>query len=147
MYVEMRHALADTVVNGDKGTIGGEGVLGRAAKPLCVGEQRPKRRRREIGQGLEMHSGDEQHVAGEERLVIEEGQRGFILENHWRGDPAGGDLAEGTLIRHSPIMPDGTLSGMGAPAGRPSAEIPRHVPIGRGPAVNPYPARPGRVLS
>ena len=94
MDVEVRDALADLVVGGDKRTR----CLHRGAHSLRGAlhdlEQWCEQCVREVLDRFVMGSGDDEHMAGEQRSVIEEGDRGGRLEYDGHRTLAGNDLAE-----------------------------------------------------
>ena len=89
--VQVGHALADDVVDGDKCAVGARRLLHGRRQSLCQGEEQPYLRHGQIGKGRDVIAGDEQHVTWEERAAIEEGDAGGIVENDVGGRRAARD--------------------------------------------------------
>lgn len=94
MYVEMRNALADAIVDCDQRSIGFHSCLHGTGKQLCGGKEGPDQLSRQISQRLIMLARNEQAMAWKERPVIEERQRERVFVNHPGGIGPRNDGAE-----------------------------------------------------
>ena len=73
--VQVRHRLADLVVHRDERPAGAKPGLHRDGHALHVDEVRPDVGRRQVGQHLDVRPRHHQHVAFEDRPVVEKGER------------------------------------------------------------------------
>jgi hypothetical protein len=96
MYVQVRHALANLVIDTDEGALRAHGRLHRPAQNLDVGQESPVFGRGQLGQGLDMGSGDEQHMTREDRPMIKERDGIRILEHYGGGDARVRNFTEDT---------------------------------------------------
>ena len=80
MHVHVRDALADAVVDRDEGALCAKGVLDRDGKPARVGKHLGHQVGRQVAHGLVMLARYHEHVTGEQRAVVEEGERALALE-------------------------------------------------------------------
>lgn len=94
MDVEMRHALADSVVGGHEGPLSGDGVPHGSAQTGHRTEQGWEKPRGETVEGLVMFPGHHQHVAGEEGPGIEECDDRPVVEHDLGRAFPGCDLTE-----------------------------------------------------
>ena len=94
MDVEMRDALTDRVVGCHKRPRCLHSGANGSGGPLNYLEQGPQQLAGQILDCFVMVSGDDQYVAGEQRPVIEEGDRRICLEHDRRRMLAGDDLAK-----------------------------------------------------
>jgi hypothetical protein len=108
MNVEVRDALADLVVDGDKGSrCLHRGAYGNRYRSDRL-EQRPDRWTRQLFDRLMMEAGDDEHVPREERSVIEECDGGVVLGDDQRVSVAAGYLAERARV-HLLTLPGAPL--------------------------------------
>lgn len=105
MHMQMGNTLADPVIYRDEGAFRAQSRFEGPAKNLHISQKIAIPRSREFGQRFDMISGNEQHVAGEERAVIEERQRGVVLEDHGRGYAALRYLTENTSHDDFRVVP------------------------------------------
>jgi hypothetical protein len=84
MDVEMGHALADMVVDGNKGPFGRHADFHGMRNELDVREQGADQIGRKIDQGLVMLLWDQQTVPGEERPVVQKSQGQVVLKDNRR---------------------------------------------------------------
>src|SRR5207244_1601240 len=102
--VEVGHALADGVVDGDEGAMGLERLLHGAGDPLHPLEVGTDLVVGEVEKRHDMAPGHDQHVAWEHRTLVEEGHRHLVVEHDVRRLLAGDDAAEdvvGASARHA----------------------------------------------
>src|SRR5439155_11356863 len=91
--VEVRHALADAVVDGHEAAVRLHPVLHRRGQRAGPQEERTDARGREVAERLVMLLGHEQAMAGEDGAVIEERDALLVVEDDV-AVPAGHDGAE-----------------------------------------------------
>ena len=92
--MEVRHALADHVIDCQERAFG-SGRSGQGPRQaLRQGEERPHFGDRQIGKGRDMRPGHEQNVAGQEGEAIEECDPRCIVEDDLGGRIAADDGAE-----------------------------------------------------
>lgn len=101
VHVQMRHALAHLVVDGDESSLRLQRFLNRARQLSRVGEQWLHEAIVEIEQGIRMQLGHEQAMSGEQRPVIQESDGMLILENVVRRQFAIDNPAKRTVRFHS----------------------------------------------
>jgi len=94
VHVQMRHALADAVVDGHEGTVGRESSLDGASQQLGSGEERMDQCGGEIRKRFGVLFGNEQGVAWEDGPVVQERKRRIIFEDDGRGHGSGNNPAE-----------------------------------------------------
>ena len=105
MHVQVRHALADSVVHGDERPGGAEHALHRHREALRMSEEGTDGRVREVGQRLDVVGRHQEHVALEQWPPIEERKRVVVSEHQVRVGLAGRDGAEGAgRIAHRAIL-------------------------------------------
>jgi len=98
--MQVRHALADAIVDGDERPRGVQTLLHGGAEQLRAPKQRRNEFRGKIRQRFNVPPRDQQAVAWKERAVIEKGQRLLIFKHDIRLRRSGSDLAEQAIIRH-----------------------------------------------
>src|SRR5262249_7683859 len=96
---------ADAIVHCDKGAVGAERLLHRAAERLRLLKEGLHLFRREIGESFEVRPRNQEHVPGKQRPMVEKCEGTLVLLNNWGGDTSRGDLAEGAGRVHPSIMP------------------------------------------
>lgn len=96
--VQVRDALADSVVDGDKGALCLQAAFDRTLDPLGVLEEGSNQCCRQIRQGLHMDFRDEQAMAGKERARIEKRQRGVVLKDDGAGPFTPDDLTKTAVL-------------------------------------------------
>ena len=106
VHVEVRHALAHPVIDCEEGPLGSCSLFDRLAEDPRAFEERTGIGGRQVGQCGVVGPRDDQAMSREQRAVIQEGKKTFVLEDDRSGHLAGGDLAKGAGGRHLPIMPD-----------------------------------------
>ena len=97
MDVQVRHALADDVVEGDERSGLPHRLRHGDREEPGAPEERPDQVVGQVGERLVVVTGDEQQVAWEQRPVVEEGERALILEDDVGGLVAGDDLTEAAI--------------------------------------------------
>ena len=102
--VQVRHRLADRVVDRDEGSLRAEAVLDRGRDPLRGGEEAVAQPGRQVREGLDVLARDEQDVALEDRPGVEEGDEVVGLEDEVAGQVAGHDPAE-DAVSHADSVP------------------------------------------
>jgi hypothetical protein len=95
--MEVRHALADHVVDRHERTVVTSRLRQCACQTSREGEEGAHFGGGQIGKGGDMLSGDEQNVAGQERASIEEGDTRWIVEDDLGRRIAADDGAEDAL--------------------------------------------------
>src|SRR5580658_7150174 len=81
VHMQMRNALADTIVDGDERSFGRHSVLDGASEQLDVGKERSEQLFWQVGQRLKVRLGNQYGVADEERLIIQERDRQIIFKH------------------------------------------------------------------
>lgn len=94
MHVQVRDALADSIVNRDKRAFRLHAMLHRANQHLGVSKERCDEMRGEILQRLIVLLGNQQSMAGKKRTVIQESKRNVVFKNDIARQIACDDLAE-----------------------------------------------------
>jgi hypothetical protein len=98
MDMEVRHALADDIVDRHERTVATGGISHGACQTSREGEEWSHVSEGQIGKGRDMLPGYEQHVAGQERLSIEEGDTSWIIKDDLGRRMAADDGAEDTCV-------------------------------------------------
>ena len=98
MDMEVRHALADDIVDRHERTVATGGISHGACQTSPEGEEWSHVSDGQIGKGRDMLPGHEQNMAGQERASIEEGNASRIIEDDLRGRIAADDGAEHTPV-------------------------------------------------
>jgi hypothetical protein len=96
MDVEVRHALADHIVDRHERAVATGSLRHRASQTLREGEEWSHVANGQIGKGRDMLPGHEQNMAGQEWASIEEGDAIWIVEDDLGGRIASDDGAEDT---------------------------------------------------
>ena len=96
----MRNALAHFIVYRDKGPFGFHRERYGFRQQLDVCEERCDQFGVDVRECLEVPSGDEEDVTGEERAAVEESDRDVILEHDVGGSRPVDDVAKDTPGRH-----------------------------------------------
>ncbi len=104
MHMKMRDALADTVVNCDKRSLRAKRFFHRDSEKAGVGEERLDPILGQIRQGFEVLFGRQQHVAREERPVVEERKTALVFKDDGSRYTPGDNTAEDTIRAHFPMM-------------------------------------------
>jgi hypothetical protein len=97
MDMEVRHALADHVVDCHERTVAIRGLRHGACQTSREGEEWSHCGDGQIGKGRDMLPGHEQNVTGQERAPIEEGDTSWIVEDDLGRRIAADDGAEDAL--------------------------------------------------
>ena len=92
--VQVRYALADSVVDGYEAAFGIHGGYHGALDCLCGGEERGEFVGWNVGKCFDVTRGDEEYMSGEERPVVEEGECVFASPDDFGWDVARGDVTE-----------------------------------------------------
>jgi hypothetical protein len=79
MDVQMRDALADTIVDSDEGAVGFQSAFDRSGQELGVGHQGCEQSGRHVKQRAIVSFGDQEAVPWKERSMIEKGQGHVVL--------------------------------------------------------------------
>jgi len=102
VHMEGRNALAHAVVHGDEGAVRAERRLEGARDALHVGEERRDRGGRQVGERLDVHPRDDEHVPRKERLYVQKSHARVALEDARGGARPAHDFAEEAARSHSP---------------------------------------------
>jgi len=95
MNMQVRHALAHAIVDGDEGALRAEPFLHRYRQQFCIGRELRECLRRNIYQRLQVLARNEKAMAGKKRTMIEKSDCPRILKHNAGWNTAAGDLAEG----------------------------------------------------
>ena len=98
MDMEVRHALADDIVDRHERTVATGGLCHGACQTSREGEEWSHVGEGQIGKGRDMLPGQEQHVARQERSSIEEYDASWIVQHDLGGRIAADDGAEDTRV-------------------------------------------------
>ena len=82
VHVQMGHALAHAVVDGDERAFRSHAALDSVSQLLRVSEERREQIRREVLQRLKVPLGYEQRVARKERAMVQESERQAVFKNN-----------------------------------------------------------------
>jgi len=116
MDVQMGHALTDFVVDGDKGSLRVHGCLHSHAQHLHRCQETSIIARRKAGQSFDVVPRNQQHMAREQRPVIEKGHAFGILEDASGLQLPLGDLAENAVTQVLKISPARRAAGAFKPS-------------------------------
>src|SRR5437763_12620616 len=94
MHMQVRYALADLVVDGDKRALRAKAFLYGLRDQLRGAEQRCQQIRRNVGQGIKMFFGTDQAMAWKQRSVVEKYYRVLIFVYSRRIHLAGNNPAK-----------------------------------------------------
>ena len=94
--VEVRYALGDADIDRDERAVRVHPALNGQCQVLHVQEQWTNLVRRQVAEGLIVGPRDDQHVAGQDRPVIEKGNCRVVLEDVIGRYQPGDDVAEDT---------------------------------------------------
>jgi len=100
VHVQVRHRLADHVVDQDHRAVGWQAVLDRALQPLSRAEELGHLIGGQVAEQDDVLFRHDQDMAREQRPVIEERDQPLRLEDDHRLLLAADDGAEGTRCRH-----------------------------------------------
>jgi hypothetical protein len=96
MNVEVRHALADNIVDRHERAFATGGPRHGARQALCKGEERSHVGDGQIGKGRDMRPGHQENMAWQERASIEECDSRWIVEDDLGRSFTADDGTEGT---------------------------------------------------
>jgi hypothetical protein len=97
--MQMRHTLADPVIDSHKRTLGGQTLLHCPGQALGIGKQWPNQPGWQVKQGWVMRLWHQQTMAGKQGATIQKGQGYLVLKDDVSWHLAADDLAKwATLI-------------------------------------------------
>ena len=111
VQVQVRHRLADHVVDGHEGALRAECAAHRLGDPLGGAEQRHHQLARQIEHGVHVPHGGDQHMPLEDRPVIQKRHHLVVLHDDGRGQFSADDLADD--IAHPRMLAGGAGRGGG----------------------------------
>jgi hypothetical protein len=94
VHVQVRHALADRVVERHEAALRAQRGRHHRADPPDPGEQRPGLLLRQLREGFDVLAGQHQHMPLEQRPGVQERHRFLVRQHQLRRDFPGGDGAE-----------------------------------------------------
>ena len=104
VHVKMRNTLAHTIIDGDEGTLRLHPLHDGLGEKPDIAEDCANELVGKIEERFDVALYDKQSVAGEERAMIEEGQRNIVLKNFEAGNGAANDLTKrAVLVQHESI--------------------------------------------
>jgi hypothetical protein len=89
--MEMRNALADSVIHRDEGPVRFQSSFDRARQKLGIPKKRADQIGRKIAQGLIMKSRNQEAMSRENRPVVEESDGNLVSKDHSGTDFGSGD--------------------------------------------------------
>src|SRR5207247_9932637 len=92
--MQMRHALADTVIHRDEGAVSRQRRFYRATEELRVLEKRFDQVVRQISQSFVVLLRNQQAMTRKNGAMIEKGEGHFVFKTQSSGYPTADDLAE-----------------------------------------------------
>lgn len=94
VHVQMRYALADTVVERHEGALAPECFADRRRQELCLNEERLDELGRKVVELTHVEAGHEQNMSREERPLVQKTEHMVVLKDDARRRISGDDPAE-----------------------------------------------------